>query len=99
MTALPKGWAAEYLSARTPLLEGAVDMPKDHERIAKKLQRQRNRALTIAARYGQIDGGHHKAWVIDQMCRALLGREYARFVAESKRGEDGPETWDEGIAP
>jgi hypothetical protein len=30
-------------------------------------------ALTIALRYGQIDGAHHKAWVIDQIVRALTG--------------------------
>ena len=28
-------------------------------------------ALEIARRYGGIDGAHHKAWVIDQMVRAL----------------------------
>ena len=37
-----------------------------------------NRPLTryyveLAARYGSIDGGHHKMWVIDQMVRALTG--------------------------
>lgn len=31
------------------------------------------RALEIAVRYGGIDGGHHKMWVIDQMVRALTG--------------------------
>lgn len=64
-----------------------------HDRIIK--------ALDIARRYGGIDGDHHKAWVIDQMVRELAGDGYARFVAESKAGEDGPETysWDEGIAP
>lgn len=30
-------------------------------------------ALDIAVRYGGIDGDHHKAWVIDQMVRALTG--------------------------
>jgi len=30
-------------------------------------------ALDIANRYGGIDGGHHKMWVIDQMVRALTG--------------------------
>jgi hypothetical protein len=30
-------------------------------------------ALAIAMETGGIDGGHHKAWVIDQMVRALLG--------------------------
>ena len=31
------------------------------------------RALDYAVRYGGIDGDHHKAWVIDQMVRALTG--------------------------
>lgn len=58
-------------------------------------------ALEIAASYGQIDGSHHKAWVIDQMVRALTGDGYKKFVAENCDGEDGPDTyqWDEGIAP
>ncbi|SON55798.1 hypothetical protein HDIA_2257 [Hartmannibacter diazotrophicus] len=29
------------------------------------------RALQMAIRYGGIDGDRHKAWVIDQMVRAL----------------------------
>lgn len=28
-------------------------------------------ALEFAYIYGQVDGGHHKAWVIDQMVRVL----------------------------
>jgi hypothetical protein len=58
-------------------------------------------AVTLAARYGQIDGAHHKAWTIDQMCRALLGDDYAAFVAFARDGKDGPDTydWDAGIAP
>lgn len=30
-------------------------------------------ALSYAHQYAQIDGAHHKAWVIDQMVRALTG--------------------------
>jgi hypothetical protein len=60
-------------------------------------------ALEIAMRYGGTDGDWHKAWTIDQMCRALTGtpENYAEFVRQAKTGEDGPETydWDEGIAP
>jgi hypothetical protein len=58
-------------------------------------------ALSIALRYGQIDGSHHKAWVIDQMVRALLGTHYDEWVTEAKNGEDGPETyeWYVGIPP
>jgi hypothetical protein len=58
-------------------------------------------AIELAVRYGGIDGDHHKAWVIDQMVRALAGERYAAIVTEAKAGEDGPDTygWDEGIAP
>lgn len=62
-----------------------------------------NQAIDIAVRYGGIDGSHHKAWVIDQMVRALAWSpdQYEQIVAEAKSGEDGPETysWDVGIAP
>ena len=58
-------------------------------------------ALEIGVKYGGIDGAHHKAWVIDQMIRVLSGDKYEQIVADSKSGEDGPDTyeWDEGIAP
>lgn len=59
------------------------------------------KALTVALQYGGIDGAHHKAWVIDQMVRALTGDGYENWVKFAKEGEDGPETysWDTGIAP
>lgn len=58
-------------------------------------------ALDIAHRFGQVDEGHHKAWVIDQMVRELLGEDYEPWVRDYKSGEDGPETysWETGIAP
>jgi hypothetical protein len=65
-------------------------------------------ALDLAIRFSGIGGDHHKAWVIDQMVRALCGckdgvanAEYDKLVYEAKAGEDGPETysWDEGITP
>lgn len=59
------------------------------------------KALEVALQFGGIDGGLHKAWVIDQMVRALTGKDYEEWVKESKVGEDGPETygWDEGTPP
>ena len=50
---------------------------------------------------GQVDGSHHKAWVIDQAVRALTGERYGDWVTEYCDGVDGPETytWDEGVAP
>ncbi len=58
-------------------------------------------ALDVALQYGQTDGAHHKAWVIDQMIRHLTGREYHRTVKMHNAGVDGPETytWDTGTAP
>jgi len=58
-------------------------------------------ALDLILRYGGIDGGHHKQWVLDQIVRKLTGDGYNAWVEEYQLGEDGPETyiWDEGIAP
>lgn len=58
-------------------------------------------ALNFARDYGGIDGDHHKAWVIDQMVRALTGNGYDAWVSDTKAGKDGPDTyeWSEGIAP
>ncbi|AKH65256.1 MULTISPECIES: hypothetical protein [Photorhabdus] len=33
-------------------------------------------SAALAARYGGRETAHHKAWVIDQMCRALTGDGY-----------------------
>ena len=59
-------------------------------------------ALSLAWQYGQIDGSHHKTWVIDQMVRALCGsqKEYDKWVEvyETPDGQDYYE-WDTGIAP
>ena len=60
-------------------------------------------ALDLAWQYGQIDGSHHKMWVIDQMVRVLCGSEavYEKWVGEYTkpiRDNDYYE-WDCGIAP
>lgn len=61
-------------------------------------------AIDIAMKYGGIDGGHHKMWVIDQMVRALTEGEsekYTDLITKFCAGADGPETyeWDTGVAP
>jgi hypothetical protein len=56
-------------------------------------------ALRVAERYGQTDGAHHKAWVIDQMVRALTGDGYEAWLAEYRIHPSGDACWDEGIAP
>ena len=69
--------------------------------MPKRQTAQVDEALELARLYGGIDGDHHKAWVIDQMVRALTGDDYPAFVADAKDGENGPESyeWSEGIAP
>ena len=63
-------------------------------------------ALDLAFSFGQTDGAHHKAWVIDRMVRALLlddgdDAEYQHAIESYCKGEDGPNTyeWDKGVAP
>lgn len=51
-------------------------------------------AVNVLIRYGQIPGDHHKAWVIDQVLRLLLGDRY-----EAAIGADHDHPWDGGIAP
>lgn len=58
-------------------------------------------ALGIAMRFGRVEGAHHKAWVIDQMVRALAGLQYAHFISTATYGADGEDSfvWEIGIAP
>lgn len=68
---------------------------------AKEQKKRIDKALFVAIEHGGTDGDHHKAWVIDQMVRALAGKDYEHIVALAKMGQDGPDTyeWDEGIPP
>lgn len=60
-------------------------------------------AVEIASRFAQIDGSHHRIWVIDQMMRRLLGeKQYKEFVKEYEEVDEDGEVmyeWDTGIAP
>lgn len=62
---------------------------------------RRDAALEVAFENGLIDGAQHKIWVLDQMCRILLGDEYDEWVAKIETNENGERTrkWDEGRAP
>jgi hypothetical protein len=56
-------------------------------------------AVSIALRYGGIDGAHHKQWVIDQMLRSILGEAlYVKTMEDHSSDLDYP-AWDEGTAP
>ena len=65
-------------------------MVRPAERIIK--------ALVIAGAFAQTTEARHKSWVIDQMARALLQDKYDEWVKELM-AEDGPKTWDVGVAP
>jgi hypothetical protein len=54
-------------------------------------------ALNIAFKCGQIDGAHHKMWVIDQMVRELAGDSYEAWIKEYE--QDGEYEWDTGTPP
>lgn len=47
-------------------------------------------AMYFIERYGGIDGEHHKAWVLDQVARALKGTP---VVIEQARWEGGLEEY------
>lgn len=48
---------------------------------AEGLEERAAEALALIFEYSQVDGSHHKSWVIDQAVRKLLGEpQYARFV-------------------
>ena len=56
-------------------------------------------ALELAFQYGQIDGAHHKDWVIDQMVYALFGDEWEYNKWVKTYENDGEYKWDKGINP
>jgi len=80
----------------------AATWVKGHGRVA--LHRHPvSEAIEMAFENGQVDGAHHKMWVIDQIVRILVGSEkkYEELVKRACDGEDGPNTyaWDTGVAP
>ena len=71
----------------------AADM---NVRALNELRGRVKRALETAWHAGQIEGDHHKAWVIDQMVHHLLDVGYDAFVAEyQKEGH----SWSKGTPP
>lgn len=65
-------------------IDSSISKDELEERVCK--------AMNLIYSYGQIDGDHHKRWVIDQVVRQLLDADYDRFVAFHNDGEDGPDT-------
>ena len=47
-------------------------------------------AIKLILQYGDVDGGHHKQWLLDQVLQVLAGDAYPTLVDLN---------WDQGIAP
>lgn len=45
-------------------------------------------AMDFNMRFGQIDGGHHKQWVLDQIARILKGTPIVISLARWDNGEE-----------
>lgn len=84
-----------------PTLQEAAAKRATERDAAQVLMQNALKAMDVLMRYGQIDGSHHKAWVIDQAVRALAGAGYATCIQLHCAGEDGPQTysWDVGVPP
>ena len=72
-------------------------------KIAEEKEERISNALSIAWSYGQVDCDDYKAWVIDQMVRALCGseEEYNEWVKKYEDPLNYGENleWKTGIAP
>lgn len=77
------------------------DKPREPTAYEMDLKSRIDEALNFIYSYGQTDGEHHKAWVIDQVVRALTREAYGKWVEEYCESDDpdGCYEWDEGIAP
>jgi hypothetical protein len=67
--------------------------------VAKKTASKK--ALKAIEKWGNIEGDHHKQWLIDQIVRELTGENYNTWVNEWENVNKGQISckWDTGIAP
>jgi len=83
---------------------GVLQLNEDKKQLYALMRMYEERissAIETAYEYGQEDGSHHKAWVIDQMIRELLANDYKAFVKEYEMPDEEGDycEWDIGIAP
>lgn len=67
----------------------------------KEKDKQIEEVLNLIFEFGQIDGDHHKAWVIDQIVKILTKDKYDEWVRNYVYDEETGDTysWYKGIAP
>ena len=73
-----------------------VEKEKRTQEYIQQLENKQQKVIDLIFQYGQIDGEHHKTWVIDQIIRILLEEQYDKWVKEY---EEDDYTWKTGIAP
>lgn len=69
---------------------------RNSTRLVDEATSREGQVLYLLSKHGQTDGAHHKAWVIDQVARTLLGDQYDNWIAAM--AADGL-TWSNGIVP
>jgi len=60
------------------------------------------KAIELLVEYNDIDGAHHKDWVMDQTLRILAGTKYQSVVESACFNDENPDEpyeWEFGIAP
>lgn len=79
-------------------IKSNIDYWKD---LYFKEKEKNNNVLGLIFEYGQTDGEHHKAWVIDQIVRIITENNYDKWVQHYEYDEETDEDyfWDVGIAP
>lgn len=76
------------------------DDPSEYQAFLRSNQDTAATALMIASKYAMVESESHKAWVIDQMIRALTGSQYEAFINHScERNNKENGEWDEGSVP
>lgn len=72
--------------------------------VPTSLDTRIQRAVGLAWCFNEIEGAHHRQWLIDQMVRNLLGEQYESFVKEYEEPIKNDEKiehykWNKGIPP
>ena len=80
-------------AAKKVVLEALTGPPNPRRPLESTPMQRIEQAMRIAAVSGPTEGAHHKAWVIDQMVRALGGANYDLWRAAQVK------PWDTGVAP
>jgi len=77
-----------------------------HVSEREKANIKANDCLDLILKYGDINGAHHKQWLLDQLVKTLTRGHiyedmYEEWVRIFEHGIDGAGTykWDKGIAP